>query len=98
MPDEENPCITLLASETVTAGLCAYMWDAHFAYKICTEGRDVLLPAGAHFEAGYELSSIDENEAEAIIDKAVDRPAPELAKIPLYVPGVNHFTRTLQNI
>jgi hypothetical protein len=98
IPHEENPCLTILSAETVTAGVCAYMWDAHFAYKICIEGKDVILPAGAHFEASYELGSIDEKEAESIIDKAVDKPAPELATIPLYVPGVNHFTRTLQNI
>jgi hypothetical protein len=95
--EEENPCLTILSEITVTAGLCAYMWDAHFAYKICTEGKEVLLPAGSHFEAGYELTSLDKTEAESIVDKAVDRPAPDIATIPLYVPGVNHFTQTLQS-
>ena len=97
LQEDENPCLTILTENTVTAGLCAYMWDAHFAYKICTEGKEVLLPAGSHFEAGYELTSLDKNEAKPIIERAVDRPAPDLTTIPLYVSGVNHFTRTLQN-
>jgi hypothetical protein len=49
--EDENPCLTILAENKVTAGVCAYMWDAHFAYKICSEGKEVLLPAGSHFEA-----------------------------------------------
>ena len=95
--EDENPCLTILAESTVTAGLCAYMWDAHFGYKICAEGKEVLLPAGTHFEASCELTSLDENEAKPIVDRAEDRPAPDLAKIPLYVSGVNHFRRTLQD-
>ena len=95
--EDENPCLTILAENKVTAGVCAYMWDAHFAYKICSEGKEVRLPTGSHFEASYELTSLDKSEAKPIIDRAVNRPAPELATIPLYVSGVNHFTRTLQN-
>ena len=98
LQEDENPCLAILTENTVTAGLCAYMWDAHFAYRICREGKDILLPAGSHFEAGYELTSLDGKEAKPIVDRAVDRPAPELASIPLYVSGVNRFTRTLQNI
>jgi hypothetical protein len=97
LQEDENPCLTILTEPTITAGLCAYMWDAHFAYKICTEGKEVLLPAGSHFEAGYELTSLDQNEAKQIVDRAVDRPAPDLATIPLYVSSVNHFRGTLQN-
>lgn len=95
--EEENPCLTLLSKTQVTAGVCSYMWDAHFAYKICDEGKDVVLPAGSHVEAEYELTSLDRNEAKAIVDRAVNRPAPELASIPLYVSVVNRFSETLQN-
>jgi len=97
LQEDENPCLTLLTESSVTAGLCAYMWDAHFAYKICTEGKDVLLPAGSHFDAGYELTSLEGNEAQPIVDRAVDRPGPDLATIPLYVPGEDHFIRTLRS-
>jgi hypothetical protein len=98
LQENENPCLTILTENTVTAGLCAYMWDAHFAYKICNEGKEIVLPAGSHFEASYELTSLDESEAKAIVERAVDRPSPELSTIPLYVSGVNHFRRTLQNV
>jgi hypothetical protein len=97
LQEDENLCLTILSESAVTAGLCAYMWDAHFAYKICTEGKEVVLPAGTHLEAAYELTSLDASEAQLIVDHAVDRPVPELATIPLYVPGVNHFRRTVQN-
>ncbi len=98
LQEDENPCLTIRTENAVTAGLCAYMWDAHFGYKICTEGKEALLPAGTRFEAGYVLTSLDEKEAQPIVDRAVDRPVPDLATIPLYVPGVNDFTRTLQNV
>ena len=93
--EDENPCLTVLAEEHVTAGLCAYMWDAHFAFKICHEGTEVRLPAGSHFEAAYELTSIDREEATQIAQQAVPRPAPDLSLIPLHGTGVDRFDRTL---
>ena len=95
--EDENPCLTVLSEEPVTAGLCAYMWDAHFAYKICREGTEVRLPAGSHFEAAYELTSIDNPEAQQIVQQAMSRPAPDLSSIPLHVPGVDRFDRTMEN-
>ena len=97
LQEDENPCLTILTESIATVGLCAYMWDAHFAYKICKEGNEVHLPAGSHLEAGYELTSLGKDEAKLIMDRAVDRPAPDLSTIPLYVSGVNHFRGTLQN-
>jgi len=95
--EDENPCLTVLTEEHVTAGLCAYMWDAHFAYKICREGTEVRVPAGSHFDAAYELASIDKQEAQQIVQQAVPRPAPDLSSIPLHVQGVDRFDRTLED-
>jgi len=97
LQEDENPCLTV-RSEAVTAGVCAYMWDTHFAYKICGEVKDVLLPAGTHLEAGYELASLAASETAEILAGALDRPAPELATTPLYVKGINRFSETLQGV
>jgi hypothetical protein len=93
--EEENPCLTLESPEEVTAGLCAYMWDAHFAYKVCQEG-DVLLPRDARFQARYTLEGIGRDEAVSLLAGAPKRPAPEVSGTPVYVDGVNTFSATLE--
>jgi hypothetical protein len=97
LQEEENLALTLLSRAEVTAGVCAYMWDAHFAYKVCTEGKEVLLPQGSHFEAEYELASLRRSETNEIIRTAQDRPAPERARTPILVEGVNRFSETLDS-
>jgi hypothetical protein len=91
--EEENLCLTIDSGGRVTAGVCAYMWDAHFAFDV-TEGKaSVVLPGGALLHAAYTLSSLDRKAAEALIVGATDRPAPERG--PLYVEGVNRFSDTI---
>lgn len=95
--EDENPCITVLGENIVTAGLCAYMWDAHFAFKVCTEGKDVLLSNGTHFEAAYELRSLDRREARQIQERVQHRPI-DLNSVPLYVPDVNPCVQPFRNV
>lgn len=94
--EDENPCFTLESHDGVSAGICAYMWDAHFGYKVADAGQSLTLPRGATFEAVYSLSAVDRSEAEKIIAGAQERPAPERG--PLYVDGVNRFSETLDSI
>jgi hypothetical protein len=98
LQEDENLCLVMRSEAAITAGVCAYMWDTHFAYEICGEGKDTILPAGTHFEASYELSSLAANETAEILAGALDRPAPELATTPLYVRGINRFSETLQSV
>lgn len=98
LQDDENPCLAVTSEAAITAGVCAYMWDTHFAFKICGDTKDVLLPAGTHFEAGYQLTSLAANDTAETVTGALDRPAPELATTPLYVNGLNRFSETLQSV
>jgi hypothetical protein len=90
--EEENPCITILSEQPVVAGLCGYMWDAHFAYRVCPDDRSVVLPAGAGFEASYTLSCLERAEAEGIARAGRNRPVQDADQIPVYVDGVNRFS------
>ena len=92
--EDDNPCFELLSAGDAVAGVCAYMWDGHFAYPVCEHGEPIDLPGGARFEAHYRLSSIDREEGLRIVARARARPAPGLKEIPLYVSGMNSFGKT----
>jgi hypothetical protein len=98
LKEDENPCLELVSERRVTAGVCAYMWDSHFAYKICADDKEVVVPAGTRFAAAFKLTSLDDWEAEEIIRRATDRPSPSNDTIPLYVNGVNRFSETILTI
>ena len=91
--EDENPCVTLLSARPVEAGLCAYMWDGHFGYRVCGEGLPVALPPGSRFEAAYRLSALGREEGSVLAGAARPRPAPGIEGIPLYCRGLNRFDR-----
>lgn len=91
--EDENPCLLFEAGREVSAGVCAYMWDAHFAFKIASGESPVVISHGESFEARYSLFGMDRPEAESLYAAARDRPAPERG--PVYVEGVNRFSETL---
>ena len=92
--EEENLCLTLRSSDSVTAGICAYMWDAHLAYKVCGDGRDRVLSAGSTYTASYRLSAIDRHEGERIAERAKEISTPEPSLTPIIVDGVHTFAET----
>jgi len=92
--EDDNPCFELLSTEDAVAGVCAYMWDGHFAYRACGHDEPVNLPGGARFEAHYRLSSVRREEGLGMVASARARPAPGLEEIPLYVSGMNSFRKT----
>jgi hypothetical protein len=94
--EDENPVVEICSSETVNAGLCAYMWDAHFGYRVCFNGEDTRLSSGATYNAQFRLSSILRDEGEAIASSATTRKADELQSIPIYVDGLNTFSESLR--
>ncbi len=75
--EDENPVVEICSSEPVAAGLCAYMWDAHFAYRVCKDGEDVELPSGSSYDAHFKLYAIGREEGEKIMSAATPRAAPE---------------------
>lgn len=98
LKEDENLCLEITSEKPVTAGMCAYMWDSHFAYKVCADNNSVVVPEGMQFNAGFRLTSLDEREAERIIHRAIDRPSTAVDTIPLYVNGVNRFSETILTI
>ncbi|MFC2085906.1 hypothetical protein ACFLRO_01695 [Bacteroidota bacterium] len=93
--EDENPVVEICSSEPVAAGLCAYMWDAHFAYRICKDGTEAELPSGSTYDAHFRLFSITREAGEKVVSVATARESPELETIPLYVAGLNSFSETL---
>jgi hypothetical protein len=89
--EDENPCVTVLSEPEVTAGICAYMWDAHFAYKVCQAGRTVALPGGTTYSAAFRISSIGREEARRLADPAEQVFSPEASAVPAVVDGLHTF-------
>jgi len=93
--DEENLCVEIVDAEPVTAGVCAYMWDAHLAYKVCSAGRGIILEGGKQFRAHFRLFSLPHDEAEQIAGRAEEITGEEAPNTPVIVDGVHTFTETL---
>ncbi len=96
--EDENPCLEILSDDPVSAGLCAYMWDGHFACRVCTRGEPVDLPGGSRFEAAYRLSSVGREAGAKLVEAARERDAPDINEIPIYTTGVNRFGTTWNDV
>jgi hypothetical protein len=90
--EDENPVVRIESDEVVHAGLCAYMWDAHFAYRMPGGSGDVVLPSGSARRARFSLYTIDRTEGAGILESAVPAESPELRTTPLYGEGLNRFS------
>ena len=94
--EEENPVVELLSSPESSAGLCAYMWDAHFGYRACRAPGNTTLPAGSRYEASVRITRISRAEGEALIARGIENtgrsPAdPSLYRGGQHVPGDSPF-------
>lgn len=105
--EDDNPVVQLLgdtaeATETdgpcTAAGLCAYMYDVHFAYRLCDSQQDVLLPAGSTYRAEFALYRVGRKEGERILEKSTCLSSPEIDAVPIFVEGLNTFSRTLRDV
>jgi hypothetical protein len=95
--EDENPCLEFLAGGDVTAGLCAYMWDAHLAYRVCTDEADRTLRSGVRYMASFRISSLDREEGEKIAAAAVPAARPAVEQTPVVVEGEHTFSETFGN-
>jgi hypothetical protein len=91
--EEENPCVMIESAASISAGVCAYMWDAHFACKVTRGDHAVTVPQGTSFEAAYLLFGLDRDEAALLAARA--RPRSSEPDDPVYVNGVNRFSDTV---
>ncbi len=90
--EDENPVLRIDSDEVVQAGLCAYMWDAHFAYRMTAGPEDTFLRAGSARRARFSLYTINRTEGAKILESAVPAECPELRTTPLYEEGLNRFS------
>lgn len=95
--EETNPVVEIISDNEVCAGLCAYMWDAHFGYRICDDVQNKLLAGNRTFSAAFLLYAIDRQTANTLASNARDAVSSEINQIPIYAPGVNTFAQTLRD-
>jgi hypothetical protein len=93
--EDTNPVIEILSDRTVCAGVCAYMWDAHFGYRICDQARDVTLAGKQEFQAKFKLYSIDKKTATGMIQDAQEPSISEILDTPIYIRGLYTFSKSL---
>lgn len=96
--ENENLCLEIRSPDPVSAGICAYMWDAHFAYSVCTGGRDRVLPGGTRYEAEYVVSSLSVAEAQVLTRNAFEVPDPGSADVPVILSGQHTFRETFGSL
>ncbi len=95
--EDENPVVQLLSDEEASAGLCAYMWDAHIAYRCCATAGAVALPSGTCREASFRITRLSKHEAADLLQRGVLATPPELETTPVYVRGLNTFRETIRS-
>jgi hypothetical protein len=95
--EDENPVVRIDSSPEVAAGLCAYMWDMHFAYKVCRGREPVTLPRGFRAEVRYTLRAMPRAAADLWMRVATASRPKGLDEVPVYVRGVHTFTETFAN-
>lgn len=93
--EDINPVIEILSDRDVCAGVCAYMWDTHFGYRICDQASEVTLAGKQEFHAKFRLYAIDKKTAITLIEDVHEPPAKEILDIPIYIDGLNTFSRSL---
>jgi hypothetical protein len=93
---DANPVFELTSQERVSAGVCAYMWDAHFAYRATEPHQAELLVHGEReFSAQFALYAISRAKAGALVERAEVLLPTELANTPVYLDGLNTFAQSL---
>ncbi len=95
LDDEESFCVEIVDAAPATAGICAYMWDAHIAYKVCTAETEIILGGGREFHARFRLFSLTRDEAAHIAVRAAAITGEEGSDTPVIVDGVHSFRETL---
>lgn len=93
--EDENPVIDILPGDPVTAGVCAYMWDAHLAVKVCHAGEAVRLTESTSVRAHVRVSSIGRADGQHLVDHARVAVESDTYQTPVIVDGVQTFAETL---
>jgi len=91
-----NPVLTIGPATAVEAGLCAYMWDAHFGLKICRDGVPVTLPSGTRLRARYQLRAESREAMLPVVRRAQPLSPGRAADLPVWTGGRHSFRETFR--
>lgn len=95
--EEVNPQLTIGAGTRAEAGVCAYMWDTHFALRVCRAKRDVLLPPGTVLRAAYTLEGKTRRQLVSTYRRATITSSGAAADTPMYRSGLHTFKETFRD-
>jgi len=105
--EDDNPVVQLLGDTAkrvapddlyTAAGLCAYMYDVHFAYRVCHSPQSVVLPEGTTYKAEFALYRIGREEGERVLKKSTYVTPPEIDNVPIFVERLNTFSKTVHDV
>jgi hypothetical protein len=93
---DANPVFELISGNLVSAGLCAYMWDAHFAYRATEPDQaELYLDGPREYRAQFSIYTLSRSVASRLVEKALVCLPVDVEDMPVYLDGVNSFNRTL---
>jgi hypothetical protein len=95
--EDWNPVLTIGAATEVEAGLCAYMWDAHFGLKICRDDVPVTLPSGTRLRAHYQLRVESRKVLLPLVQRARLLAPGRAADLPVWTGGRHSFRATFRS-
>ena len=95
--EEMNPQLTIGAGTRAEAGVCAYMWDTHFALRVCRDQRDVVLKPGSELRAAYALEGKTRRQLAADFNCATIASSGAAAATPMYRRSLHTFKETFRD-
>ena len=94
--EKANPVITIGPGTHAEAGLCAYMWDAHFGLNL--RGRKpVTLPPGTVLTASYTLAAAPRAALRPLVQRARLLSPGATAGTPVWMGGRHTFRETFRS-
>jgi len=95
--ESQNPVLELLAGQDVEAGLCAYMWDAHFGLRFCHDQQPIDLVGPFQRSVSFLLKTVARKSAEKMLGSSRMRRLGSEADTPVYHGGRHRFGQTFRN-
>ena len=95
--ESQNPVFELLAGQNVEAGLCAYMWDAHFGLRLGHANQPIDLVGPFQQSVSFRLKTVPRTTAVRMQRSSRMRPLGAMADTPIYHDGRHSFDRSFRN-
>jgi len=94
--EPETPTIKLLneTAEKTDAGICSYMWDSHFGYRVCDEVRKNVKLNNTSFDASFLFYSMSQGDAKFLRKISSSADYRDIKDMPFLEEGLNKFDKT----